>query len=566
MNRETVNRIQISELRLEAAPAPVLAPAPAPAPQPEEPAAEVALVQFAPEECIAGAMEEGETFSLIELEPGVTGITCKRAPDGPAEVQVLKFDPMTFDDASAKAWAESNEFLAWTKRVAGRHAFAAVLKIRMNESRFEELAPGEIEDPDAPKFSEGMETFRIEVQKAIDEKGWSVFTSMDPAYDFVIQELWPDRVLVIDTLTGGYFSLRVGLGSDGTVTLADPVPAEITVSVPDTADPVPAAASTSPVLRNTGTQALVASRQGGEPGKGTALYRVLLCQGGWTRDQRYITDDCLREAVTLGKFDGAKCWYGHPEPQADGRRSRLAVGFVKPGTVTIEKNRAGHVDIWGDVALMRSTGAEIQEFLDQSLEIGVPLLGASVYCPATENSYQNIDGRQAQVFTKFLSEKVAVDFVDDPAFPRARATERLAASATDYTGDQLTMDEKKRLEKAERENAELKAEALLRKRETLVNAELAATGWPAEFIAAQKPVLLEIEKAPVRAAHIATMNMVLGKKTGIRTGATAGATDSGISGDSRLSPAMQAQLAKISKSRGWKPEALENAEKTAFRS
>lgn len=568
MIRKTENRN--SELRLQEelpAPAPAPAPAQAPAEPPtEEPAGPIVLEQFKGEECIVGAMEDGETFGSMELEPGVTGITCRRVPDGPTEVQALNFDPTTFDEAAAQAWAQSNEFLAWSRKVAGRHALLECKRPRVHSHGFQDM-PGTPEDPEAPKLDEGMESFRSEVLKAIDAKGWSYFVSMEPDYDFVLEELWPDRILVLDTLTGCYHSILVTKNEDGSVALGEPTKVDITISTkegePEVAPVAAASTPKSPVLRNTGTQALVASRQGGEPGKGTPLYRVLLCQGGWTKDQRYITDDCLREAVSLGKFDGAKCFYGHPEPQADGRRSRLAVGFVKPGSVQVEENKAGHVDVWGDIALMRSTGAEIMEFLDQSLEIGVPLLGASVYCRETDTHFGTIDGRQAQVFTKLRSEKVNVDFVDDPAFPRAVATEKLAANRQ-KTGDPLTMDERQRLDSAEKRVKELEAESALRKRETVVNAELAATGWPVEFIAAQKPVLLEIEKPAVRQAHIATMNMILGKKAGVTTGATGGPTDSAGADSSRLSAEMQAQLAKIAKARGWKPEVLANAEATAF--
>jgi len=571
MNRQTENRI--TELRLEEQP-PEPNPAPAPA-EPVEPAAPIVVPQFDESECLAGAMDDGETYGTVELAEGVQGITCRRSAEAPAEVQALAFDPTAFDEETAKAWAESNEFLAWSKRIAARHELAAWKRPRFHGDGFQET-PGVPDDPEAPKLAEGVVHLEGEILKAIDGKGWSYFVSMEPDFDFVIEDIWitegePTRVLVLDTLTGKYFSLLVAMNEDGTVALGDPTPADITISIPEGEKEVApiAAANVATVdkLRTGGTMALV---QKTDVPKGTTpLYRVLLCSGGWTKDLRFITDDCLREAVSLGKFDGAKCWYNHPEPGTGGARDRLAVGFVKPGSVTIETNKAGHVDVWGDIALMRSTGTQIQEFLDQSLEIGVPLLGASVYCRETENHQGQIDGRPAQIFTRLISEKVAVDFVDDPAFPRAVATEKLAASAVTSSAEgELTVNEKERLAQLEAENAELKAKekkrSALAARAKNVDAELKETGWPEEFAATQRPILLSIEDKNVRAAQIATMNLLLGRKAPVTSGRTNGPTDLGGGRPSVLSEKMQAELAALAKERGWKDGAIERAEATAF--
>jgi len=581
MNRNP--KTQISELRLEEAP-PVAPPSPAapaapPVAPPVEPPPEpttIILPQFDAAECIDSAMESGETMGTMELGDGIQGITCKRSAEGPAEVQALAFDPSMFDEETAKAWAESNAFIAWSKRVAVRQMAMEMRTPRVHSAKFEDIIPGAPVDPETPRVAEGMETFRREVLKAIDERGWSYFVTMEPEYDFIVEELWSDRALVIDTMSGTYFSILVATNEDGTVTLGDPTPADITVSIKEgEAENVPVAAQAkTPVageivaLRRTGTLALV-QKIDNLPKGSTPLYRVLLTSGGWTKDNRFLADEALREAVALGKFDGAKCFYGHPEEGSGGKRSRLAVGVVKPGSVILEDNRAGHVDVWGDIAIMRSTGAEIRELLDHSLEIGVPLLGTSVYCRETENHFGEIEGRQAQIFTRLISEKVNVDFVDDAAFPRAGVTAKLAAErAGTQTEGQLTMEERERLQKLEAENAELKAEKKAEKarsdRLALVDTELQLTGWPKEFVAIQRPILAEIEKGSTRKAHIATMTLLLGSTDPKVAGRRFGPTDQGSGGGSILSPNLRTELDAIAKARGWKVDAIANAEKTAF--
>lgn len=568
----------IAELRLQdepTPPAPPAPPAPAPPEPPAEPAQPIVVEKFSADECVAGAMEEGETFGTMEIEPGVMGVTCRRSAEAEPEVQALQFDPTTFDETTAAAYAESAEFQAWNRGFARRLVALSLKPGRFNVAAFQEageLVPGSPEDPEAPKLSEGMESYRQAILEAIDAKGWSFFGSLEPEYDFIIEELWPDRVLVIDTISGKYYSILVAKLEDGTVQLGDPTEVDITVSVPEDALEVPppvAASSRSSVkpLRFAAQGAIV-ERRDGQAGATCPTYRVLLCQSGWTKDRRFLTDDCVREAVDSARFDGAKCYYGHPEPNTGGKRTRLAVGFVKPGTVQLETNPAGRLNVWGDIALMRSTGGAIQEFLDQSLEIGVPLLGNSIYSREAEMYEGEIEGREAQVFTKLLSEKVSVDFVEDPAFPAAGAKTKLAADADEGAeGDQLTMKERERLETLEAENKQLKADAARDKKRTelaaVVDAELSATGWPKEFVAVQRPILLEIESASVRKSQIATMNMLLGRKApAASTGS--GPTDGGVFNPGVLSAETRASIEAIAKSRGYKADAIENAEKTAF--
>lgn len=444
--------------------------------------------------------------------------------------------------------------------------------------------PGVPDNPDEPKASEGMEAFRSKVYDAINARGWNVYMNAMAEHDFIIMELYDSSAICQDTLDGKYYKIAITVGEDSEVTLGEPEEYDITYTPADSADTdsnVPAsvvdpiATDKKGVFRYKGGKVSVLAAK--SVGQKRPTYRVLLVQSGFTQDGRYITRAALEDAVARGLFDGVKCYYQHPDPDdPHAQRPGLPCGFVKPGTITLEENKASEVDVWADVPLLQTdVGNSIRDVLDASLEIGVPLLGNSIYSKEVWQHTGKVHDRTCLIVTKFETMN-AVDFVTEAAFPRASVKSRLAASTqakTVISKGSLTMDEKQELAQLRKDMAELKplvttltasAEESKKKSDRLeleraVDADLSASGLNETQRGIVKPVLMaiadpDLRKSQLEISKAAFLGMAKSNASGGANGTDNGEQKPDVK---PLSATMQA----AANAAGVKPEFLAMAQK-----
>jgi hypothetical protein len=449
---------------------------------------------------------------------------------------------------------------------ARRAEFEAGVNYQCHAVAFADMIPGQPADPENPKEAEGMDHFRGLVDAALDAAGWDIFTAPNPPYDFLIQELFADAAICVDTLTGKYFKVPITMDGDA-VLLGQPEEYDITFTPADAAPTVDGSEPVAePITANRKFRA--AAPRGAtilkcQAGTKRPTYEITLTQSGWSADGRYITEAALEDAIARKLFDGVPCFYNHA-PEDGGLRPDVPAGFVKPGTVKAEKNKAGGIDVVGAVALLGTDiGNDMQEVLDASLEIGTPLLGNSIYSKEAAVYVGEMDGRRGQIATKFITMN-AVDFVDGAAYPRSHVTKKLAA-AMQPRKDELTMDEKTELttlRASAQENATkmaaLDIENKRLKLERDVDLELQASGLPADEQGVQRPLLMKMDDKDVRAAHIALCRKVYLKQA--PAGGAAVGTDGGTAPAARtIDPEVQAVLDANAKAAGIKPEFLARA-------
>lgn len=536
----------------------------------------IRIRQFDPGECTEGAMDNGETFATSELGDGVQAVMCKRSTDGGAEVQSLIFDKEKFpDEDAAKAWATEHDFKAWSQRKQDHETAAFGMTVKYHDCPFtaEAGAPGLAADPENPKASEGMENFRMQVQAALDAAGWTIFGSMEPKWDFAIMELFTDSTIVIDMMSGEHY--RIGLSLEGDkVVLGDPEKYDITFTPSDepvaktepdgaapTVTPRPIAAAALPTPPATER---IEFRSSFTPiacktvaGKHRATYDTLITQSGWTKDGRYLTAESLKDAVTAGLFDGTRMYWQHRDDEDGSKPHWIVCGYIKAGSARLQANRAGGVDVWGHAVLLNtSIGTEIKEVVEASLDSGEPLIGTSIRSKSVEAANGTVDGRNGLVVTHFNTMD-SVDFVEDPAYPRAGVKARLAASA--QRGN-LTMDEKLELERLRRHNLELAAKVKRMETETEVDKALGESGMPADRCSLVRPILLSIDNKDVRTAQLelSKQDYWRGTKGSTKPG---GATDGNAPATPKAFRAdVQAAVDKAAKAVGLTAEQLAKAQ------
>jgi len=483
---------------------------------PEDNQESIEIRQFDPGECQEGAMEGGETFATSELGDGVQAVMCKRAVDGAAEVQSLIFDKAKFpDDTAAKQWVDDNNVKAWAQRKAEHEALYLGTQIKYHDTPFtaEAGAPGQAIDPENPKASEGMENFKMQVQAALDAAGWTIFGSMEPKWDFCIMELFTDSAIVMDMMSGEYYRIGLSLESDN-VTLGEPEKYDITFTPSDGPAQEPAEGDPEKQTQEGPGPAMAAAevkqqtkfRSHGAPivfkaveGEKRPTYEVLIVQSGWTKDGRYMTAESLRDAVAAGMFDRAPMYWQHAPDEPGPKRPGVVCGYIKAGSVRLQENQAGGVDVFGHAVLLNTNiGGDIKEVVDASLESGRPLVGVSIFSKSATQTQGKIENRDGLIITHFDSID-AVDFVEDPAYPRAGITQRVAASATKGN---LTMDEKLELERLRKSEVELSAKIRRMETETEVDKSLGESGLPEDRCKLLRPILLSIDSADVRTASL----------------------------------------------------------------
>ena len=428
--------------------------------------------------------------------------------------------------------------------------------------------PGKAADPDAPKPSESMEEFMERVNAAIMARGWNGFETPDAPYDFMVTETFTDFVIVQDFKTSKTYKLSV-TDTGEAVTLGEPEEYEVTytksgdggepVAEPaeggePEAEPMAAARLSKTKVRIRGKAVVLSSK--GKDSKGNPKYEMLLCQSGETDDGRFVTDDCIRGAVAAGLWDGARSYLSHPDPDTGKRTSEIACALVVPKTVRTENNSGGSLDVVAEVVVFNTTdGKNVAEALDMGLEYGVAVIGTSVFSESAFKRRGEINGKEYEIIEKF--ERIdAQDFVDDPAFSRAIARGKVAASLNG-NGDELTMTEREELEKLRGETAKQKSDLAALQREKDVKAELAKSGLDEEDQSILEPILLKTDDAAVRGSMIALQrrNMLKGGK---RVGLSGGPQDSngGTDEEPSCSPDVKAELDKNAATFGIKPETL----------
>lgn len=549
---------------------------------------EIILTQFPAEDCVEGALE-GNTFGSSELADGVRGVTCQRSEEGGPEVQSLVFSRETFDEESAQEWASSNEFQAHLQRRREHIAMSNANDVRCYDMALADAVagdgtPGSPENPAAPLASEGMEDFRGKVITALDARGWTIFGSMNPPYDFIVQELYNDFAIVIDALTGKYYKLAVMQDDEGLVTLGEPeeydiafVPADEGVPAPpepepaagddDSKEPPAMAASSNSRMRFVSKGSLVLRRVAGEK---WPTFEVCIAQTGWSADARYLPISTAEDAVKRKVFDGVACNIEHPDKRTGRRPGLLACGFVRAGSVHLEKNLAGGFDLMANVSLLDTEqGHEVTANLDMALETGKPNLGCSLFSKDGAWLYEgDIDGRSALIIGR-IDKLDAVDFVDSPAFPRAVPRRRLAAEKDKPTnqGGVLTMQEREELTRLRAENTEQRKKLLDLEREKAVDVELGRSDLPDDEKAVLRPILCAIEQPNLRTAQLA-----LHARTYWRSVKPENRPNSGKATDNKgqenepepLRADVQEKVDAAAKAVGLSKEDLAKARKTAF--
>ncbi len=136
--------------------------------------------------------------------------------------------------------------------------------------------------------------------------------------------------------------------------------------------------------------------------------------------------------------------------------------------------------------------------VDASLESGRPLVGVSIFSKSATQTQGKIENRDGLIITHFDSID-AVDFVEDPAYPRAGITQRVAASARKGN---LTMDEKLELERLRKSTAELAAKVKRMELEVEVDKSLGESGLPEARCNLLRSILLSIDNKDVRTASL----------------------------------------------------------------
>jgi hypothetical protein len=487
----------------------------------EETENEIRVRQFDPGECVDGGLDNGETAAYKDMDTGVRAVVCKRKDSDSVEVQSLRFDKDKFTKEEAVAWAKEHDFTASVRDelMQRRHGIEQTVTVRMHAHGFEET-PGQPQDADKPKLSEGMEDFKTRCNRALDQMGWTIYGSPNPPYDFVIVELYTDAMIVQNVFDGLFYRIPVTVGESGEVTLGTPEPYDVTFT-PDDHAPAGAEPPAAAPL-DMGTAKPLRARRDfievfkADKSKRFPMYEVLLVQSGRTKDGRFIERGALEDAVARRLFDGAKCFWSHPT--AEGQRPGVPCGFVKPGSVKQQENKANGIDVIGLIGLIPTdAGKEIEAVLDASLDTGVPLVGNSIYAKRVWMREGAVDGRPCEIVTRF--EKIdAVDFVNEPAYPRAGVISKLAAEAR-HGGAAVTkvsiMDQvklegletrigdlEKKLAAATTESATFAAENKRMQAEKDVDALLSASGLPQDIVVVSRPILLAIDDADLRKAQL----------------------------------------------------------------
>jgi len=446
------------------------------------------------------------------------------------------------------------------------HQFEPQVKYHDCPFSAEAAAPGQAADPENPKASEGMENFRIQVQSALDAAGWTIFGSMEPEWDFAIMELFTDSTIVMDMTSGEYYRIGLSLGGDKVV-LGEPEKYDVTFTPSDSPaadagtpgatavpEPVPAAASNQHTKFRSHGAPIVFKAIAGEK---RPTYEVLIVQSGWTKDGRYMTAESLRDAVAAGLFDRAPMYWQHAPDWPGPKRPGVVCGYIKAGSVRLQENQAGGVDVFGHAVLLNTNiGGDIKEVVDASLESGRPLVGVSIFSKSATQTQGKIENRDGLIITHFDSID-AVDFVEDPAYPRAGITQRVAASATKGN---LTMDEKLELERLRKSEAELSAKIKRMELETEVDKSLGDSGLPEDRCKLLRPILLSIDNKDVRTASLemSKQDYWRAAKGSTKPG---GATDTTTPATARpLRADVQEAVNKAAKAAGITPEQLAKAQ------
>jgi hypothetical protein len=399
-----------------------------------------------------------------------------------------------------------------------------------------ETTPGIPENPDEPKASEGMEAFRSKVYDAINAHGWNVYMNAMAEHDFIIMELYDSSAICQDTLNGKYYKLPITVDADGGVVLGDPEEYDITYTPAESAptemiDEPPASLNAGGSRMRSSRIPLQCEAMDGRPG----VYRILICSSGFAkkwvkhngeRVQMYLPIETLVDGVKEGRFDGGRSFLNHPngnrEETGKPKREKVASGYVIPGTVEVVKNLAGGVDVFGQLkVLATSDGSDVKVVLDEQHELrkiglNVTLIENSIFSENVDWELGEVEGRRVLELAK-LNERVDVDFVDNPAIPRASVKGRLAASASpDQTKGSLSMDEKQELAQLRKDVAELKplvttlaasADENKKKADRLelektVDAELSASGMTVDDQKIVRPILLAISDSDLRKAQL----------------------------------------------------------------
>lgn len=407
------------------------------------------------------------------------------------------------------------------------------------------------------------------VNAAIMARGWNAFENPEAQYDFMVTETFNDFVIVEDFKTSKTYKLAV-TDTGESVTLGEPEEYEVTYtkSGGDTEPPAEPAAEPSAdeepkpeqmsrtKVRIRGKAVVLSSK--GKDSQGNPKYEMLLCQSGETDDGREVSVNCIRGAVVAGLWDGARSYLSHPDPDTGKRTSELACALVVPGTVRAESNGNGGLDAIGTVVVFGTAdGKDVAESLDMSLEYKVPVIGTSVYSESAFKRRETVNGKEREIIERF-DHIDAQDFVSDPAFSRAIARGRVAASRnSNNNGDDLTMSQMEELEDLRKRVPGLKNKLATMQRERDVKAELAKSGLDEEDQSILEPILLKTDDAAVRGSMIALQrrNMLKGgKRVGLSGGPQDG--DGGQDEEPNYSPDVKTELDKNAATFGIKPETL----------
>lgn len=426
------------------------------------------------------------------------------------------YDPpvrVSFDRARTRAdldaFIKTEAFASFAAARVTDIAERAAAPVIHRRVAFQEDMPGTPENPDAPKADESMESFTSKVMSAIDAKGWTGYSTVDPVYDFYVVETYTDAVIVRDMKSNKMFKVGVTV-TDGAVTLADPVEYEVTYQEVDNPESTMAAGASGKRVQFAATAIGKTTDE-----KKRAVFELVLCQSGWTVEKergaelpRYVLPELILGAVKNKLWDGAKMNVLHPDEDTGTRPSPFACGIVRPGSVRVEQMGDGvNVQAVGAAVLFNTPdGKLVEEALDASLEFGVPIMGTSTFSNRAVTSEQIIDGQRALVFSSVASID-GQDFVEDPAFAGAVARRRLAAAASvrhHHNEDGgLSVTEKERLEQLEREAREKDARIARFEREKKVDQELKDSGLPESVTEHLRPLLCEVESDALRASQIA---------------------------------------------------------------
>ncbi|MEW5875815.1 MAG: hypothetical protein AB1752_11630 [Candidatus Zixiibacteriota bacterium] len=479
-------------------------------------------------------------------------------------------------EKAVRLWLDSTEGKAFADYRVGRIALAKKVTPIHRRVAFEEGMAGAPENPEAPKPSESMEGLMDRVWSAMRAKGWNAWDNPGATFDFGVLETYTDFIIAQDYKTQETY--KIAFTDDGTsVTFGDPEEYEVTYQKVEGGDggdteptpeptPDPDAMQMSRCKVRIKGKAIVLSKKG-EDSKGNPKYEMLLCQSGETEDGRFVTDNCIRDAVAAGLWDGARSYLSHPDPDTGKRTSEIACALVVPGTVRAEKNPGNGLDAIGTVVVFNTIdGKDVAEALDMGLEYKVPVIGTSVFSESAFKRRGEANGKEYSEIIERFERIDAQDFVDDPAFSRAVARGRVAASRNG-NGDELTMDEKQKYEERiaalEKQNKENADKLVSLQREKDVKAELAASGLDQETQDILEPILLENPNPKNRAATIALQrhNMLKNAK---RSNPGGGPQDGGNGSDDdadepNLPPDAKAALDRNAKNAGIKPEFLKLA-------